>query len=70
MAPFRGMMTRDWKDLPYAEKLGLVASLSEATDFPRAVAAAVGLARARAPFVAEVLSIAQAAARLSSGTDG
>ena len=65
---FRDIAGRDWKDVPYPEKLGLVAALGpRRADLARAVAARIGYARVRAPFVDEVESLARAAA---AGTDG
>jgi hypothetical protein len=62
---FRDMKGRDWKDVPYPEKLGLVAALrSRHDDLPRAVASRIGLARARAPFIAEIEALAREAAVL------
>jgi hypothetical protein len=62
---FREMAGRDWKDVPYPEKLGLVATLrSRHDDLPRAVASRIGLARVRAPFVAEIEALVRAAEAL------
>jgi very-short-patch-repair endonuclease len=64
---FREIPGRDWKDVPHPEKLGLVAALGPLhPDLARAVAARIGLARVRAPFVTEVEALARAAAALSS----
>jgi very-short-patch-repair endonuclease len=64
---FRDIPGRDWKDVPHPEKLGLVAALAPRhLDLARAVASRIGLARVRAPFVAEVEDLARAAAALSS----
>lgn len=60
--PFRDDKRREWKDVPYPEKLGLVAALGVGrADLPRAVADRIGLARVRAPFIAEVEALASAA---------
>ena len=60
---FRDVAGRDWKDVPYPEKLGLVAALrSRHDELPRAVARRIGLARVRAPFLAEIEALAKAVA--------
>jgi very-short-patch-repair endonuclease len=64
---FRDDAARDWKDIPHPEKIGLVAALGPwRPDLARAVAARIGLARVRAPFVAEVEALARAAASVPS----
>lgn len=64
---FRDIPGRDWKDVPHPEKIGLVAALGPRhADLARAVASRIGLARVRAPFVAEVEALARTAAALPS----
>jgi len=65
---FRDVAGREWKDVPYPEKLGLVAEIGPHTpDLARTVAARIGFARVAARFVAEVEDLARAAARMSQG---
>lgn len=66
IVPFRRMRldgeTRDWRDIPHPEKLGLLRDVAAAApaDLPRAVAEAIGYTRVTAGFREEIADLARA----------